>query len=254
MYVLFIVLNLICIVNFVTIKHHRFHEHVLLNLQVGTDFDLKELIFRNYAKWLGPDSKVRLRYMWRYGTAFNIAVAWIDPAGGIASYQDVTIGVETFTDSHNPNLNTPLRPGIWTVKVLYQLTVCAEVQFLVLPYSVQNGSPLTSQQAHKLHNGPSALYSHTDFSEFTEKLGIKNYKELGETAVINGRKTGVELDSWIDALTVEFWSIQDMCTTQHLPKDCPTVDMCKHTKWSSLSPDPKNEFSSKVPKHTRGFL
>lgn len=221
---------------------------------MGTDFDLKELVFRNYQKWLGPDSEVRLRYVWRYGDAFSVTIAWIDPAGIIAAYQDVTIGTESFVDFHNPKLNTPLRPGVWMVKILYKLTICAEVQFLVLPYSMQNGAILTAEQSHSLHNGPALLYSHTDYRDLTNMLGIKNQSELLETAVINGRKSGAELEQWIDLLTMEFWSAQDMCTTKPLPVGCPPMDSCKFTKWSSLSPDPKTEFSAKTLQYSKGYL
>lgn len=187
---------------------------------------------------------MRLRYIWRYGSAFSVTVAWIDPAGVIASYNDITVGTDSFIDQQNPKLKTPLRPGVWTVRILYKLNVCAEVQFLVLPFSVKNGVPLTAEQVGGLHNGPEGMYSHTNYSQLSQAVGVKDSKELYNNSVINGKKFGAELEKWIDSLTMEFWSVQDACTTEALLQGCPPLEICKDTKWSSLSPDPKTELSA----------
>ncbi|XP_045214811.2 xylosyltransferase 2-like [Mercenaria mercenaria] len=215
----------------------------LQNLEVGTDFDPKELVFRNYPKFLGPNSEVALRHVWGYGTETTLSVAWIDPVGIVAVYQDITVTKETRIDAHKPKLKAPLRPGVWTVKLLYRLKVCAEVQFVVLPYSTQNNVPLTRDQAISLHNGPQGLYSHTNYSDFTEKLGIKDSAKLYQESVINGRKVGPDLEAWIDKLSAFSWSVQDTCSVFDLGQSCPPIDLCVNTRWSSLSPDPKSEIS-----------
>lgn len=211
--------------------------------QVGTDFDPKELLFRNYPKFLGPESEVALRHVWGYGAEATFSVAWIDPAGIVAAYKDVTVTKESFIDAHKPKLKTPLRPGVWTVKVLYKLKVCAETQFVVLPYSTQRNVPINLEQALALHNGPPGLYSHTNYSDFTEKLGVINPEKLYQESVINGKRVGLELEVWIDKLSEFSWSVQDTCTTTDLGQRCPPLDLCINTRWSSMSPDLKSEIS-----------
>lgn len=215
----------------------------LKNLEVGTDFDPKELVFRNYPKFLGPDSEVALRHVWGYGAETTLTVAWIDPAGVVALYKDITVTKESLIDVHKPKLKTPLRPGVWTVKVLYRLKICAEIQFVVLPYSMQTNVPVTLDQVVSLHNGPTGLYSIQNFSDFTDKLNVKNPKKLYEESVINGRKVGQELEKWIDELLGFSWSVQDTCTATDLGQSCPPLALCANTRWSSLSPDPKSEIS-----------
>ena len=204
---------------------------------------MKELLFRNYPKFLGPNSELALRHVWGYGTEATFSVAWIDPAGTVAAYQDITVTKETHIDAHKPKLKTPLRPGVWTVKLLYKLKICAEIQFVILPLSTHNNVPLTLDEAISLHNGPLGLYSVTDFTLFTEKLGIKDPKKLLQESVINGRKVGPDLDAWIDELSAFSWSVQDTCTVVELGENCPPLDLCSSTRWSSMSPDPKSEIS-----------
>ncbi|KAH3872501.1 hypothetical protein DPMN_035717, partial [Dreissena polymorpha] len=184
----------------------------LITLEVGSDYDLKELIFRNYARFLGPNSDVRLRLVWRYGGVFNMAVAWIDPSGVVASYENVTVGKESLIDVHNPNLKRPLRPGVWTVNLIYSEKICAELKFLVVPYSRYKGQEITTVLASQLHNGPSGSYSPRNASNPVYKYHIDNAIELHEKSVINGRKMGEDLRMWIDELTAQFWSVEDACT------------------------------------------
>lgn len=212
---------------------------------MGSDYDLKELIFRNYAKFLGPNSDVRLRMVWRYGGSFNIAVAWIDPAGIVASYENVTVGKESLIDVHNPILKTPLRPGVWTVNLIYSDKICAELKFLVVPYSKYKGQEITTSLALQLHNGPSGSYSSKNASNPVYKYHIDNATELHEKSVINGRKMGEDLKTWINELTAQFWSVEDACTLVNVEPTCSRLEMCHETKWSSFSPDPKTQISVK---------
>ncbi|WAQ96621.1 XYLT-like protein [Mya arenaria] len=219
----------------------------LITLEVGSDFDPKEQIFRNYPKFLGPESDVRLRHVWRYGSDFIIGVAWVDPTGEVASYQDVTVGKESLIDAQNPKLKSPLRPGVWKVKILYRLKVCAEVQFLILPFSIYKGKPLTRELVSQLHNGPpEGKYGLNNYSDISETLGLNSSKAIQRLSVINGQRVGNDLEAWIDQLTMEFWSVQDACATVSVDNICAPMEKCKDMAWSSFSPDPKSDIS---PKH-----
>lgn len=219
-----------------------------LSFQVGTDFDLKERVFRNYPRFLGPESPVRLRHVWRFGEDFRIHVAWIDPIGVLASYQEMTVGKESLIDAQNPRIKTPLRPGVWTIKIVYKLKVCAEVQFLVLPYSIYKGRPMTANVTAQLHSGPvNGKYSVDDINTdgiSQEILGVNASASaaLREQSVLDSARVADHLAEWTDHLTTEFWSVQDACSSVRVDT-CGAVDICTETSWSSLSPDPKSELS-----------
>ena len=211
------------------------------SLQVGTDFDPKELIFRNYAGLIGPNSEVALSHVWGYGTEGVVTFAWIDPAGNVASFQDVTIAKESLIEVHKPRIKTPLRPGVWMVKVLHLNRIVVEVKFLVLPFATINGASISEEQVKQFHNGPSGPYTVENLNDFQWKLKVSNPEELQSKAVINGKKIGKDLLTWIDKLSMEFWTVLDTCSLEDLGSKCPELNLCSETSWSSLSPDPKSE-------------
>lgn len=215
----------------------------MLHFQIGTDFDPKEQIFRNYPLFLGPESEIALRHVWGAGIEATLLVAWIDPVGIVASLQNITITKESLIAAHKPKLNAPLRPGVWTLKVLYKWRICAEVQFVVMPYSFHKLVPSTSDEVKSLHNGPSGMYSHIDYGNMKVKLGVNYPEKQIQKSVIDGHKVGQDLKEWVDELSSFSWSVQDTCTVTDLGHSCPPLDLCTDTRWSSLSPDPKSDVS-----------
>ena len=209
-------------------------------MQVGTDFDPKELIFRNYPGFIGPNSEVGVRHVWGYGTPGVVTFAFVDPAGDVASFQDVQLGRESLIEIHKPRIRTPLRPGVWTVIVMYQLRIAVSLEFLVLPFASVRGIPVNEEEVNRLHNGPDGPYTQ-DLNEFQGKLKVTNPEELKAKAVINGKKFGKDLLSWIDDLTPGFWKGLDTCSQEDLGSKCPLLNLCSQTMWSSLAPDPKSE-------------
>ena len=213
----------------------------MLSLQVGTDFDPKELIFRNYPGFMGPKSELTLRHVWGYGPEGVVTFAWIDPAGNVAAYEDVRIGKESLIESHKPRIRTPLRPGVWMIKVLHHLRLAVEVKFLVIPLATVGGVPVTEEDVRKLHNGPVGPYTQAGLNEFQEKLKISNPEELQAVSDVNGKKIGKDLLIWIDELTTKFWLTHDICSLEDLGSKCSQMNLCSDTTWSSMSPDPKSE-------------
>ncbi|XP_069125008.1 xylosyltransferase 1-like [Argopecten irradians] len=214
----------------------------LVSLEVGTDFDLKELIFRNYAQLLGPYSDLALRHVWGQGSEVTVSIAWIDSANVVAASYEVTVpstSVE-YIGNHKPQLSVPLRPGVWTVKLMHRWTVLAETKFLVVPLTMMNGQPINPVEAELSHGGPKEFYASKDFSEFRNVLKINASDAFLNEAILNSKKTGAALESWIDHLTEKFWSIQSSCSV-NADDHCPQLDLCDTTSWSSRSPDPKSE-------------
>lgn len=212
-------------------------------LEVGSDFDPKELIFRNYGKLLGPYEEIILRHVWGPGKEITVSMAWIDPASIIAASYDVKIPGSTFVGSHKPALNKPLRPGVWTVKLMLNMAVVAETQFLVTPITFYQGAPIAVNTAQRSHGGPPGLYSSKDFSELRDMLQVPQSVALEEEAAANARKVGRDLDNWIDSLVPLFWVPKETCSLQ-VPLDSCSIEDCHRTSWSSRSPDPKSDIQT----------
>lgn len=59
-------------------------------MKVGSDYEQKEQIFRNFAGALGPFSEPTLTYSVNTDETFNISVAWIDPHNVVRSVTNVS--------------------------------------------------------------------------------------------------------------------------------------------------------------------
>ncbi|XP_041362874.1 xylosyltransferase 2-like [Gigantopelta aegis] len=237
-----------------THMHPRHHYTVLKpkgvigriqTLQVGTDFDPKELIFRNYAQLIGPYDEIALRHVWGLGPEFVVSMAWIDPINVVAASYDVKIPAGSIhVGQHKPNFNRPLRPGIWTVKLMFNFDVVAETSFLVTPLSFFHSRSISTSEIYRTHAGPFGMYATKDFSEFRDVLQVKQNAELEKQAMINMKKVGKDLENWIDSLVPYFWQVQRSCSVEDMTNMCDELQQCRKTSWSSRSPDPKSELSA----------
>ncbi|KAL8569523.1 hypothetical protein ACOMHN_002070 [Nucella lapillus] len=212
-------------------------------LEVGSDFDPKELILRNQARLLGPQDEVTLRHVWGPGREGRVSVAWVDPASVIAVSYDILIPASTFVGSHKPALNRPLRPGLWTVKLMVNMTVVAETQFLVTPLTFHQGKPISAVVAQHSHNGPAGLYMSKDFSGLRSVLKVPQNTQLEQQAADNARKVGRDLDLWVDSLVPLFWVVKETCAMESLQLSA-SISECRKTAWSSRSPDPKSDIQT----------
>jgi protein xylosyltransferase len=176
-----------------------------------------------------------------------VSIAWIDPAKIIAASYDVNITNTGQIEPFKPLLKRPLRPGVWTTKIMYRWQIFAEVKFLILPLTVFRGKSLDPSQAVLNHNGPSGYYAKQDFSEFEEVLRVDRVGEARAAADENGQKQGRVLEEWTDQLCGDFWSVQDVCQTGEVTTECSSIKKCEETYWSSLSPDPKSTITGLNP-------
>ena len=87
--------------------------------QVGTGWDQKERVFRNFAKMIGPKDDPVLIHRWLHGEPFDVTVMWVDPIKVIADIYDMYVVNKTVILVNKPVFNKPLRPGRWTAKLLY---------------------------------------------------------------------------------------------------------------------------------------
>lgn len=79
---------------------------------------------------------------WARGPNLTATIVWVDPALVVAASYDISVDVDAEYTQYKPPLQRPLRPGIWTVKVLKQWERMAEVRFLVTPLTFKDKKPL----------------------------------------------------------------------------------------------------------------
>lgn len=110
--------------------------------QVGTDWDAKERLFRNFGGLLGPMDEPVGMQKWGKGPNVTVTVIWVDPVNVIAATYDILIESTAEFTHYKPPLNLPLRPGVWTVKILHHWVPVAETKFLVAPLTFSNKQPI----------------------------------------------------------------------------------------------------------------
>ena len=177
-----------------------------------------------------------------------VSVVYIDPAHVVAAAYDVTVVESEHIDQQNPNLNKPLRPGLWNVKLVYSSNIVAETDFLVTPLSHIAGLPITNREALVAHGGPAHLYTNNDLSHMQKELHLINTKLAVRTSRLNEVKTGTSLLAWIDSLASKTWIIVDTCYYGDTSlSTCTDIAPCKTSYWSSKYPDLKSQINDVDP-------
>ncbi|KAG9263843.1 xylosyltransferase 1-like [Astyanax mexicanus] len=211
--------------------------------EIGTDWDAKERIFRNFGNLMGPMDEPVGMQKWGKGPNVTVTVVWIDPTNVIAATYDILIDASAEFTHYRPPLNLPLRPGTWTVRVLHHWSPVAETRFLITPLTHHKHLPIRQEDALKMHNGPAKnSYMEQSFHGLNPILNIPVHLGEVEAAEHNAGLTGAKLERWVDGLVGDVWSAVDVCSTA--PSGCPVMQTCRETSWSSLSPDPKSQLGS----------
>lgn len=215
---------------------------------MGSDFDPKEEVFRNYAGLLGPLTDVVLRVHWSEGEddpTSIVKIGFIDPALNVAIVYDheVKAGIMNL----KPELRKPLRPGMWTVRLATsQHTVFAETSFVIIPLAVDNGLPVADENVERIHNGPpDGLYSERNYADYFSFFGLSEADQItrSEKSQANARLNGASLIEWIDELVDSWWLVKSSCLANAKSRSarCQHLPLCAAVSWSSHSPDPKSQ-------------
>ncbi|KAL4836028.1 hypothetical protein H8958_010469 [Nasalis larvatus] len=214
--------------------------------EVGTDWDAKERLFRNFGGLLGPMDEPVGMQKWGKGPNVTVTVIWVDPVNVIAATYDILIESTAEFTHYKPPLNLPLRPGVWTVKILHHWVPVAETKFLVAPLTFSNRQPIKPEEALKLHNGPHRnAYMEQSFQSLNPVLSLPISPAQVEQARRNAASAGTVLEGWLDSLVGGMWTAMDICATG--PTACRVMQICSQTAWSSFSPDPKSELGAVKP-------
>ncbi|XP_041938981.1 xylosyltransferase 2 [Alosa sapidissima] len=212
----------------------------LKHLEVGTDWDPKERIFRNFGGLMGPLDEPVAVQRWARGPNLTATVVWVDPANVVAASYDITVETEAEFTQYRPPLQRPLRPGVWHVRVLRMWERVAQTRFLITPLSYHTHKPFSTADDGWLHAGPAGhLYLEQSFQQLSSVLRLPSLesglREAQGLAALQGR----ELDAWVDRGLSSFWSPAGVCSSAG--SACAALPSCSQTSWSSMSPDPKAE-------------
>lgn len=204
----------------------------IMQLEVSTDFDQKELVSRNFAKIIGSKSEpvliLKLSGSSKVDNAtVNLTVLWVDPTdqvmeAGELQIEDITITSINFSKA---TLKHPLSTGIWTVKILHKKALIGLTKFLVTP-SIDD----------------------------TKETLVKPNTDSNISSIIS------QLNHNLDKLIAQFYLIKDTCisyshknirdivgsylSADYNGKKFHKFIECKKTMWSSMSYDPKSELIS----------
>uniref|UniRef100_A0A672YQG1 Xylosyltransferase 2 n=1 Tax=Sphaeramia orbicularis TaxID=375764 RepID=A0A672YQG1_9TELE len=211
----------------------------LKNLEIGTEWDPKERLFRNFGGVIGPLDEPLAVQKWARGPNLTATIVWIDPALVVAASYDISVDVDAEYTQYKPPLQHPLRPGAWTVRVLKQWERIAEVHFLVMPLTFKDKEPLRKEDSWLLAGPPGNLYLEQSFQQLSSVLKLPPQEPAMHEAQRNAQLVGRPLEAWLDNGIAAFWVIGDLCSTQ--TSSCPALGPCSKTSWSSMSPDPKSE-------------
>ncbi|XP_068606122.1 xylosyltransferase 2 isoform X2 [Brachionichthys hirsutus] len=210
----------------------------LKTLDVGTEWDPKERIFRNFGGIIGPLSEPIAIQKWAYGPELTATVVWIDPAMVVAVSYDIAVHADASYTHYKPTLKPPLRPGTWTVQVLKQWERVAETHFLVMPLTFKDQQPLRKEDVW-LHAGPPENLYLQNYQQLNSVLKLPPQEPAMQEAQRKAQLVGRPLEAWVDSVVENFWVANKACAI--LTSSCPAVEPCSETPWSSLSPDPKSE-------------
>ncbi|XP_069510973.1 xylosyltransferase 2 [Ambystoma mexicanum] len=215
----------------------------LLSLEVGTEWDPKERIFRNFGGLMGPFDEPVAMQKWARGSNLTVTVVWVDPTYIVAASYDITVDMEAEFTQYKPSLSTPLRPGAWSVRILHFWEPLGETQFLVAPLNFHRKEALKKGDGSWLHAGPPRNeYMDQSFQGLSGVLNLPKRDTLELESKHKAELLGQALNDWTDECVSSFWSVANLCISG--AASCSLLPSCTESSWSSLSPDPKSELGA----------
>ncbi|XP_077526225.1 xylosyltransferase oxt isoform X1 [Haemaphysalis longicornis] len=218
-------------------------------ISVGTEYDPKEQLVRDFARIMGPESSPGVLHSWHSGQSMAVTIVWVDPAKVVAGSYEIQVEPSQQTLFHRPEFRKPLRPGAWTVLLFHEWSLVAQTRFLVSPVAYRGGKKLTSPAAASAVNGgPRGPYIDHDLSRVEEHLGYSRETRdvLRAQSDDDARLVGRELEQWVDALTAQFWTFRVGCVgaRSKTGRMCDALTSCRESGWSSFWPDPTLNIAS----------
>ena len=184
----------------------------LVHLSAGTDFDLKEQIFRNFIRLFTTHSgpTIRGRAVFVGGkTNETYHFTWLDPTNKVMAVNHVHVDTHPVIIELDPGredgrmLAGDLVPGIWRLVATHAAAVVHTHRFLVLPPADNTAV----SRINKEHDASNTLHDDEQESDSMNPV----------------------LESWLDKYVSEFYQVSQYCSV----KCKENLNCCRNTSWSS---------------------
>ena len=213
------------------------HDHEL-KVSAGTDFDPKEVLFRNVFNAIGPESQPAIMYKLFMEEPEDLILDFVvfNPIGEAVFAHEKSFN-DTEEDSIKVSLKKPFMPGKWTVAVTQGRKMKAKMPFLIAP--LLEDYVEDAHNLERLHKGSGDILE--DLEDLPGLVLKHQVEEFRRKAMENANKRGEELFKWAQRLISQFYDIVKDCSVNYSAalnlKVCDTLD------WSSRYSDPKSKIS-----------
>jgi len=205
-------------------EHFQTPSSRIEEFSIGSEFDLKELVFRNFLNLLTTEHRPIARLKIKEGKSkVKLQVCWVSPYGRLAFISNLLINETTFSTVESLSLDIPgpLTPGVWRAIVVHDGSLYAEEKFLVVP----------------------SLLKYDSVQEMEEK---ENYKLITDAYIERYLENSpapelIENDEDLYSAMGKYFNLVDSCGSLNCLKHC------SETSWSSKFPDPKSQITGVDP-------
>ncbi|EDV27962.1 uncharacterized protein TRIADDRAFT_21022, partial [Trichoplax adhaerens] len=214
----------------------------LYDMQVGSNLDKKEQIFRNYGI-LSANDELTVFQRWRLGPKFHCNLTWVKPDGEIADHRFLAIESNWRFSYFKAEILKPVIPGRWKVYLSINNIIFSELQFILFPVDSRLIRGLQTSSA--LGN---------DYLAELPRLGEANSNVMYTSNRLNYDNI-YSNKKWIDSLVSESWETYKFCVGVK-DRDVNNASLkliagtgitnCEDSEWSSFIKDHKTEFRSNV--------
>lgn len=220
------------------------------SIDVSTDYDPKEQMYRNFAKIIGPTSEPVLVFKLSKTkivnqTNYNVTILWINPIGQLVDAAESNIddsSTENVIHYAKLDYKHSMTPGEWTVKIIYKNNIIGEYKFLVTPLEFITKERITEEKSKEINLGTINQAIH-DSPWQKYLLTQSETNNLLKSSILNSQLMDEDLQNWIDNLVRKYYKVKDTCYVQSEKVSTNLYKNCRHTNWSSFSPDPKSDIS-----------
>lgn len=242
-----------------------------VNIEVGTNWDVKELVFRDPGGVITTLNPIHVSFRFKnIREKIKVVAVVQDPAGVPADQIDMDIPEDEEKRQARPKSSTfhcegsiggeviaaeklaltlPTRPGVWTVSVYIKgprstkYIEGSRTHFVVSPVALEFGRPI-ELNVEKVNGGTPVQHMNNkkkDLKIWNKIIqGTPSEKELEDfntSLSRNSTLTGKQLTDWVDESITKGWEVVGTCTTNSLS----ALPDCHKTYWSTKYPDPKSE-------------
>lgn len=190
----------------------------IVSVSVGTDYDPKERVFRNFLRNYGSRSEMSLRVEFEPGQEKErIEFGWFNPLGLLTAVTHAKTNESHGLENVIPNLDKPLLPGVWTVVGVNRARLISSNQFLILPGAELNQAtpdmdPIQSHLSQYYKMDPE------------KTISVKN-----DLNTLNLES----MDAWMQKYSAGFYKVEHVCSLQ----SGAGFEPCGETSWSSRKQD-----------------